>query len=73
MRYFDQMTIQQTLNEIVRADPESEASFEFREGEWAGFRLVASGPEIAQREVSEAARKAGVTDPAALGGAEAEP
>jgi hypothetical protein len=39
-------------------------------GSW--FKLGASSREIAQRQVENAAKAVGVTDPSALGGAEAE-
>jgi len=72
-RQFDQGTIQTVLREMMRTDPECEASFELKEGEGAWFKLVASSRDTAQRSVEAAARKAGVTDSDAVGGAEAEP
>jgi hypothetical protein len=69
---FDQATMQATLSELVRADPECEACYDFHEGVAAWFKLVASSRDIAEREVRDAAKAAGVTDPGAIGGAEAE-
>jgi hypothetical protein len=69
---FDHISTQAAVNELVRLDPECEATYEFEEGAVSWFTLLASSREIAQRQVEDAARAVGVTDLSAIGGAEAE-
>jgi hypothetical protein len=69
---FDHISTQAAVNELVRVDPECEVTYEFKEGVVSWFTLLASSREIAQRKVQDAARAVGVTDPRAIGGAEAE-